>query len=67
MLNKRDRIISKTQQYWAKTNKYGLRVLKTVKESFDIDQENVDTLWWDAIMQENKNVGLAFEVWGKRK
>ena len=31
----------------------------------EIDQENVDTIWWEAIMQGMKNVRLAFEVWGK--
>ena len=56
VLNKRDRIISKTQQYWVKNHKYELRVPKTVKEAFQIDQENSDTLWWDAITQETKNV-----------
>ena len=30
VLNKRDRIISKAQQYWVKNHKYGLRVPKTV-------------------------------------
>ena len=54
MLNKRDRIISKTQRYWVKTHKYGLIVPKTVKEAVDIDQENGDTLWWEASMQEMK-------------
>ena len=55
MLNKRDRILSKTQQYWVKNHKYGLRVTKTVKESVEIDQKNGKTLWWDDIMKEMKN------------
>ena len=38
-----------------------------VKEAVDTDQENGDTLWWDAIIQENKNVTPAFEVWEKWK
>ena len=38
--------------------------MKTVKESANIDQENGDTLWWDVIMQEMKNVQPAFEVRG---
>ena len=67
VLNKRDQIISKTQQYWVKTHKYRLRVTKRVKEAVGIDQENGDTLWWEAIMQEMKNSRLAFEVWEKRK
>ena len=51
MLNKRDRIISKTQQYWVKIYKYGIRIPKTVKEAVEIDQYNGDTFWWDSIMQ----------------
>ena len=38
-----------------------------VKESVDIDKDNGDSLWWDAIIQEMKNARPAFEVWGKRK
>ena len=67
VLNKRDQIISKTQQYWVKTNKYRLRVPKTVKESVEFDKENGDTLRWDDIMQEMKKVRPDFEVWEKRK
>ena len=67
VMNKRDQIISKTQRYWVKTHKYGLRVTKSVKEAFDIDQENVDTLWWDAIMQGMKMFRPAFEGREKRK
>ena len=67
VLNKRDKIISKTQQYWVKTHKYRLRVPKTVKEAVDIDKENGNTLWQDAIMKEIKIVRPEFEVWGKRK
>ena len=62
VLIERDQIISKTQQYWVKTHKYGLRVPKIVKESVEIYQENGDTLWWDAIMTEMKNDIPAFQV-----
>ena len=62
-----DQIIPKMQQYWVKTHKYRLRLPKMVKESVEIDQDNGNTLWWDAIMQEMKNVRPAFEVWEKIK
>ena len=62
VLNKRYQIISKTQRYWVKSHKYGLRLKKTVKGAIDIDQENGDTLWWDAIIQEMKNIRPVFEV-----
>ena len=67
VLKKRDRIISKIQRFWVKTNKYKIRVPNTVKEAIDIDKENGNTLWCDAIMKEMKNVRPAFEVWEKHK
>ena len=37
VLNKRDRVISKTDsKYWQKTHNYGLRVPHTVKEAIEI-------------------------------
>ena len=51
MLKKQNRIISKTQRFWVKTPKYGIRVPNTVKEAIDIDKENGNTPWWDAIMK----------------
>ena len=58
---KRDRIISKTaRKYWQKTHKYGLCIPHTVKEAIETDKKNGDTLWWDAILQEMKNVRPAF-------
>ena len=62
LLQKRHCIISKTQRYWLKTYKYGIRVPNTVEEAILIYKENGDTLWWDAIMKEMKNVCPAFEV-----
>ena len=67
VLRKRDCIISKTQRHWLKTHKYGIRVPNTVEESILIYKENGDTLWWDAIMKEMKNVRPSFEVFKKRK
>ena len=54
MLNKRDRIISKTRSFWVNTHKYNIRVSSTVKEAIEIYKENGNTLWWDAIMKEIK-------------
>ena len=50
-----------------RTHKYGLRILHTVKEAIDIDKENRDTLWWNGILQEMKNVRPAFEAYGDNK
>ena len=57
----------KTQRYWIKTHKYGIFVYKKFKEAILIDKENGDTLWWDAIMKEMKNVRPDFEMFDKHK
>ena len=43
------------------------RVPNTVKEVIEVDKENGETLWWDAIMKEMKNERTEFEVWEKCK
>ena len=54
-------------KYWQKTHKFILRIPHTVKEAIDIDKENRDTLWWDAILKEMKNVRPAFEAYEGNK
>jgi hypothetical protein len=62
VLKKRNKIISKVKsKYWLRTHKYGIRVPKTVAEAIALDKENGNTLWWDAICKEMKNVRVAFE------
>ena len=62
VIKKRNRIISKTKsKYWTRTHKFGIRLPHSVKEALAIDKENGDTLWWDAICKEMKNVRVAFE------
>ena len=62
MISKRAAIISKVKsKYWSRTHKYGIRIPKSVKEARAIDRENGNTLWWDAICEEMKNVRVAFE------
>ena len=66
MLKKRNQIISKVKsKYWHRTNKFGIGISKSVEEAKRFDQENGDTLWWEAICNEMRNVRPAFEVWGK--
>ena len=63
VLRKQYRIILKTySKYCQKTNKYGVLIPKTVKQSIQLYKENGDTRWWDTILQEMKNVGPEFEV-----
>jgi hypothetical protein len=64
VIKKRDRIIAKVKsKYWQRTHKYGIKIPKTVHEAIKFDKENGNTLWWDAIIKEMKNVMPAFERW----
>ena len=46
-------ILSKVKsKYWQKTHKCGIRVPKNVDEAYEIDKENGDTLWTDALREE---------------
>jgi hypothetical protein len=66
VLSERNRIIGKLKaKYWVRTHKFGVKINKSVEEAKRIDDENGDTLWWDAICKEMKNVRPAFEVWEK--
>ena len=63
VIKKRNRIIAKVKsKYWVKTHKFGIKVPKSVEQAVQFDKENGNTLWWDAICQEMKNVRIAFEV-----
>jgi len=42
--------------------KYGIKVPKTMKEALELDEENGNTFWWDAIDQEMKDVMVAFDI-----
>ena len=61
-LKKRKAIIQKVRsKYWQRTHKYGIRIPKTVAEAKDIDKENGDTMWMDAVRLEMKNARIAFK------
>jgi hypothetical protein len=61
-LRKEKRILSKIKtKYWSRTHKYGIRVPRSVKEAKEIDDENGNTLWMDAVRLEMTNNRVAFE------
>ena len=65
-LKKRNRIISKVKsKYWLRAHKFGIRIPKSAEEAKCLDQENGDSLWWEAICNEMGNVRPTFEVWEK--
>jgi hypothetical protein len=62
VLKKQKRIRQKVKsKYWAHTHKYGIRIPKNIKEATEIDKENGNTLWMDAINLEMQNVHVAFK------
>ncbi len=61
-MKKEKRILQKViTKYWARTHKYGVRIPKNVRETAEIDPENGNTLWMDAIKLDMKHVQIAFE------
>ena len=62
VLKKRNRILAKVKsKIWIRTHKFGIRIPKSVEEAKKIDEQNGDTLCWDAICKEMRNVRPAFE------
>ena len=43
-----------------KNMKYGMRIPTSITEAYEIDKENGNTLWRDAIKREMENVSVAF-------
>ena len=68
VLKKRNQILAKVKsKYWLRTHKFGICIPKSVEEAKKIDEQNGDTLWWDAICKEMKNIRPAFEVFEGRE
>jgi len=44
------------------THKYGIEVPMSVKHAYEIDRQNSNTFWRDAIKKEMFNNGVAFEI-----
>jgi hypothetical protein len=66
VLKKRTWIVSKVKaKYWQQTHKFGICIPKTVAQAQQINKENGDTLWWDAILMEMRNIHPAFKKWEK--
>ena len=64
VLKKRKAIIAKLKsKYWQRTHKYGIRIPKTVEEALQIDREEGNTFWADAIETEMKKIRPAFKLY----
>ena len=63
-LRRRDHFISKvTSKYWSTTHKFGIEMPKSVEHALELDKQNGNTFWYDAIQKEMKNVKIAFREW----
>ena len=66
VLKKRERIISlvrkREARYLKRNEKFGIAVPKTVKEAYELDAQNGNTLWADAISNEMESVKVAFKI-----
>ena len=64
VIRKRKAIISKIKsKYWQRTHKYGVHDPKNVEEAKQVDEENGNREWQDAISMEMKNNRVAFETY----
>jgi len=45
-----------------KLHKYGVQIPRSVKEAYELDRINGNTLWRDTITKEMKNVLIAFDI-----
>jgi hypothetical protein len=62
VLKKQKQILQKVKaKYWAHAHTYGVQLLKNIQEAIEIDRENGNRLWMNAIRLEMNNVCVAFE------
>ena len=66
VLKKLERIIllvrKRNTRNLKRNEKFGISLPKNVKEALQLDKENGNTLWADAIATEMKNVKVAFKI-----
>ena len=63
VLKKRNRMISAVRKRYHKTtHKFGFEVPKTVRRAHELDKENGNTRWRDAIVKEMDAVKTAFKM-----
>ena len=68
VMKKRNCILVEVKsKYWLRSHKIGIRIPKFVDEVKKVDNQNGNTLWWDAICKEMRNVRPAFEVFESTK
>ena len=59
----RDRIIAAVNKRYHKcSHKFGIEIPKTVKRAIEIDRENGNTFWQDALANEMVALQVAFKI-----
>ena len=62
-LKKRDRIIASVRSRVLKrTHKYGIEIPSSIDHAKELDRQNKNTLWMDALEKEMYNVSVAFQI-----
>ena len=62
-LKKRQVILSALKKRIRKTtHKYGIEILTSVEDAFELDRKKGNNLWKDALEMEMYNIGVAFEI-----
>ena len=62
-MKKRDNVISKVKACVKKTShKYGIHVPSSVREAYQIDKNDGNTYWTDAITEEMKSIRVASDI-----
>ena len=63
VLRRRKKVIASTStKYIKRTHRFGLEIPKTVKRALEIDTENGNQMWRDAIAKEMEAVRVAFKI-----
>ena len=63
VLKKRQRLIKMSQSRHKRSGyKFGIRIPRSTAEALEIDRENGNNDWYEAIMKEMNNVRIAFDI-----
>jgi hypothetical protein len=63
VLKKKTRLIKASRKMHGRTGfKFGIQLPRSIEDALELDKENQNTLWYDAIMKELNNVRVAFDI-----
>ena len=63
VIKTKERIVSKTRtRYWKRSHKFGIQLPKTIEEALELDRQNGNDQWNQAILKEMRNVKIVFDI-----